>query len=246
MMTLMVLMLLTLLPDYFLAIFFDEFGITGAVLSTLVPIKPKRLTNSEREKISLTPDLEEILVGLLLGDLNATKVYVNPLFRFYQGLVHKDYIDHLYGLFKNYCLSEPQVYSRPADPRTGKIYTSVSFNTCSLPCFNQLYNLFYVDGEKILPSNIGELLTPLGLCYWICDDGSFCKKYQVVTLNTQGFSLKEVELLIKVLGDKFGLKCTINKNKGKFIIRISRKSIPLLQNLLVPVMPVMMKYKIGL
>ena len=39
---------------------------------SLVPIKPKRLTNSEREKISLTPDLKEILVGLLLGDLAGT------------------------------------------------------------------------------------------------------------------------------------------------------------------------------
>lgn len=109
-----------------------------------------------------------------------------------------------------------------------------------------MYNLFYVDGKKVLPSNIGELLTPLSLAYWICDDGGFCQRDQVVTLNTQGFSHKEVELLIKVLGDKFGLKCTINQNKGKFIIRISRKSFPLLQNLLAPVMPVMMKYKIGL
>ena len=145
-----------------------------------------------------------ILLGLLLGDLNATKVYVNPLFRFYQGLIHKDYIDHLYELFKIYCLSEPKVHNRSADPRTGKIYSSVSFNTCSLPCFNYLYNLFYVDGEKILPSNIGELLTPLSLAYWICDDGGFCQRDRVVVLNTQEFSLKEVELLVKVLGDKFG------------------------------------------
>ena len=38
---------------------------------SLVPIKPKRLTKLEREKISLTPELTENLVGLLLGDLAA-------------------------------------------------------------------------------------------------------------------------------------------------------------------------------
>jgi hypothetical protein len=112
----------------------SSFG--GLFILSLVPIKPKRLTKSEREKISLTPELTEILVGLLLGDLAGTKVYVNPLFRFYQGLIHKDYLDHLYELFKIYCLSEPKVYNRPADSRTGKKYSSVSFNTCSLPCFN--------------------------------------------------------------------------------------------------------------
>ena len=101
-------------------------------------------------------------------------------------------------------MSEPKLYNRPADPRTGKIYSSVSFNTCSLPCFNYLYNLFYLDGKKVIPSNIGELLTPLSLAYWICDDGGFCQRDRVVVLNTQEFSLKEVELLVKVLGDKFG------------------------------------------
>src|ERR1044071_2145015 len=44
---------------------------------SLVPVKPaddepsRRLTKAEREKFSLTPDLMEILVGLLLGDLHA-------------------------------------------------------------------------------------------------------------------------------------------------------------------------------
>ena len=59
-------------------------------------------------------------------------------------------------------------------------------------------------------------------------------------------SLKEVELLVKVLTDKFNLKCTINRNKNGFIIRISSKSLPILQALLKDIMPPMMLYKIGL
>jgi hypothetical protein len=47
----------------------SSFG--GLFIFSLVPIKPKRLTKSEREKISHTPELTEILVGLLLGDLAA-------------------------------------------------------------------------------------------------------------------------------------------------------------------------------
>ena len=40
-----------------------------------------------------------------------------------------------------------------------------------LPCFNYLWELFYKDRVKIVPMNIGELLTLIGLAYWIMVDG---------------------------------------------------------------------------
>lgn len=164
--------------------------------------------------------------------------------RFEQGLVHKDYLDHLFGLFKS--LTEPKVKTRLPNKNNGKIYSSVYFNTCSLPCLLELYNLFYPEGKKVVPETIGDLLTPIGLAYWIADDGSFNKTNHAVVLHTQGFSLKEVELLIKVLKNKFNLKCAINKSGANFIIRISSKSLPILQDLLKNIMPSMMKHKIGL
>ena len=60
---------------------------------------------------------------------------------------------------------------------------------------------------------MGDLLTPLGLCYWIGVDGGFCKTTQRITLATHSFTLAEVELLISVLVNKFGLKCTLDKQK---------------------------------
>ena len=84
------------------------------------------------------------------------------------------------------------------------------------------------------------------MAYWICDDGGFNKKDRAVVLNTQGFTKEEVELLISVLTDKFDLKCTIKKDRGAFAIRISSNSLPVLQNLLAPIMPSMMRHKIGL
>ena len=55
--------------------------------------------------------------------------------------------------------------------------------------------------------NIYDLLTPLSLSYWICADGGFCKRNRAIILSTQGFSLQEVELLVKVLTETFHLKC---------------------------------------
>ena len=90
---------------------------------------------------------------------------------------------------------------------TGKVYSHMRFKTCSLPCFNKVYDLFYPAGKKVVPQNIGELLKPLGLAYWICDDGSFNKKDRAVVLSTQGFTLQEVNLLIKALSAAHGGSC---------------------------------------
>jgi hypothetical protein len=57
--------------------------------------------------------------------------------------------------------------------RPGMVYSAIYLRTYALPCFNELLLTFYPLGNKIVPLNIAELLTPLGLAYWICDDGSF-------------------------------------------------------------------------
>jgi len=126
------------------------------------------------------------------------------------------------------------------------VYSAIYFRTYALPCFNELLLTFYPLGNKIVPLNIAELLTPLSLAYWICDDGGFNKRDRVVVISTQSFSKEEVNLLISVLNQKFGLNCTINKNTNGFVIRIPSKSLPILQALLKNIMPGMMVHKIGL
>jgi hypothetical protein len=105
----------------------------------------------------------------------------------------------LYDLFEPYCASAPRISSRLPDKRTGKIYSRVQFKTYALPCFTELFNIFYPEGKKIVPGNIGNLLTPSGLAYWIADDGGFCQKYQIVTLHTNSYLESEIDSLISVL-----------------------------------------------
>jgi hypothetical protein len=202
----------------------------------------------EKEAFSLSQELKDIAIGLLLGDLYARKqkLGVNACLAFRQGIVHEDYLNHLYEKFQYFCPQGPKIQTPKPDIRTGKVYRSIWFNTFSLPCFNELYKLFYFEGKKVIPLNIAELLTPLSLCYWICDDGGFNKVYGSLILSTQSFSLQEVNLLINVLNSKWNLNCTINKKGSHFVIRIPSKSLPILQNLLKDIMPTMMKHKIGL
>ena len=136
---------------------------------------------------------------------------VDTKLHFKQGLVHKEYVSHLYDIFRLYCSNVPKTTNNPPHPKTGKIYVSMTFETFTLPCFNELYDLFYVAGKKVIPNNISEFLTAAGLAYWICDEGSWNKPGRYVTLCTDSFSLAEVKLLIKALNDNFNLKCYIIK-----------------------------------
>ena len=95
-----------------------------------------------------------------------------------------------------------------------------------------------------MPLNIGELLTPVGLAYFIMDDGHWTG--HGITLATNNFTKSEVELLAQVLEDNFDLKCNIRKDKNVYLIYISAKSIPQLRILIKDFMHPTMLYKLGL
>jgi hypothetical protein len=66
---------------------------------------------SSKFDLILTSDLEEIIIGLMLGDLYAEKVKEssNSRLQFKQSTKNKVYIDHLYTLFEKYCNSPPKI-----------------------------------------------------------------------------------------------------------------------------------------
>jgi len=210
--------------------------------------KPLKLSNEQKDAFSLSQELADILIGLCLGDLciEKLKTSINARLRFLQSVNHTDYLNYLWGKFQDYCRQEPRIINRKSNKITGKEYSSIYFTTFSLPCFNVYYDLFYQDGRKIVPQKIGELLTPIGLAFLICDDGDYNKKSHRVTLNTQGFTKEEVDLLAKALNDNWDLECVVYQTGKGFIISIPRKSLPILQKICAPKMPPMMLYKIGL
>lgn len=162
---------------------------------------------------------------------------------------HYNYFKHVYELFKPYLSKNFNLKERNfKDKRTNKIYSSISFQTLSLPCFNHYKSLFYTyDNLKIVPSNIKDLLTPRGLAYWIMDDGSLQNKG--LHLNTYGFTSKDVLILKNTLENLFGensLKCSIHKHKKGERIYIWKESMELLTTNISRFMHKDMLYKINL
>jgi hypothetical protein len=129
-----------------------------------------RLTKAEKNLITLTPIQIEILIGCLLGDacLERRLVTHNARLRFDQTFPeHASYLMYLYSMFYYLTGSKgPSVNIRKPDPRTNKIYSSISFKTLLLPCLNFYHDLFYDPLlGKIIPSNIEDYLTPRSLAF---------------------------------------------------------------------------------
>ena len=212
----------------------------------------KRLSKSDRTKITIESPLNEIMIGLLLGDGHIQKRSINGNSRFIYGqsslrLHHLNYFNHVFELFKPYLSKDFNPKKRSfTDKRSNKKYSSVQFATLSLPCFNYYKELFYNENKKIVPSNIQNLLSPRGLAYWIMDDGSLQNKG--LHLNTYGFSNQDVLKLKSTLENMFGentLKCSIHKHKKGERIYIWGESMGVVRHNISKFMHKNMLYKIN-
>ena len=76
--------------------------------------------------------------------------------------------------------------------------------------------------------NIKELLTARALAFWIADDGGI-SSYKATILNTDSFTLDQLNLLQQALLDNFNLRTRLaEKRPGQWIIVIPIKQpIPL-------------------
>jgi hypothetical protein len=81
-----------------------------------------------------------------------------------QSYYRMEYLIFVFILFQHYCKSFPKLgYAK----LNGKSFPYLNFSTRSLFCFTEIYSQFYVRAglrpEKVVPSDIFNLLTIQGL-----------------------------------------------------------------------------------
>ena len=143
-------------------------------------------------------------------------------------------------ILSHYCKSYPKLGNAKLN---NKIYPFFTFTTRSLLCFTDIFHTFYVNGKKVVPEDIYNILTIQGLAHWISGDGSFVKGGGLY-LNTQSFTIIDNVRLINVLILKFNCKCSIHMQRGLPIIYISARSMRKLLPLLEPYFTPGMLYKL--
>ena len=148
------------------SLFETELILSSTILTTLRSYS----TNNSLDKTN------EVIVGCLLGDadIELRGRAINGRFKIIQSTKYKDYFLMLFEIFSQFCSTPPRSYTY-LDSRTFRNYSSLTLRTRSLPLFTEYYKLFYLNGVKVIPNIIGDLLTPLGLAHWIMQDGSYHK-----------------------------------------------------------------------
>lgn len=186
--------------------------------------------------------LQQAMVGLLLGDGSLVKKYAGggTYFKFAQSIIHRGYLMHVFQLFQEQGLVNMLTPSKGHSIIAGVTYTWFQFSTKSLVEWNSLYRLFYVDGVKVIPANIVDILTPVSLAYWFMDDGGWTKTG--IHLATNNFTPQDTLRMMEVLRYKFGLKCSIHSRNR---IYIWNASCPKFIELVKPYIHPDMSYKLS-
>jgi hypothetical protein len=129
-------------------------GLRKTNFSTLNPKDIQKLPN----------ELDEILIGLILGDLHIDFTHNNARLFFEQGESHSLYLEHFYDMFKDFYQTKPKIVTR-FDKRTNQNFTHIKFKTLTSPLFNYYHTLFYHNNNKIIPINLNKILTAKSLAY---------------------------------------------------------------------------------
>lgn len=207
----------------------------------------KRLTNVSRNSINLTPRQRSIIVGLQLSDgyMQSSEGW-NPRIGLKQSIINFNYIWKTFEELASLCSTYP--YPTKNKMR-GKLFYSLAFQTRQQGCLKPIRSQFYrsVDDNKFERSIQFELFyyfDSISLAHWIMGDGA--KHNRGIILCTDGFSIKEVILLMNILIIKYDINPTMYQQNNKPRIHIFKRDLLKIRPLISPYFVDHFLYKIYL
>lgn len=185
-------------------------------------------------QIDLNNHQIDLVIGSLLGDGHLVKTTSGYAFRVNHGLAQKEYVRWKYEIIKPFVRSSPK-----------ECGSCCYFRTITHPSFIDMRRLWYEERVKQIP---GEMLekhfNAFVVAVWIMDDGS--RDGKQLRINSQCFTRSENELLQRFLWAKLGITSTLNRDKGKYRIRIAEAGMSTLISMIRPHIIPNMLYKLPL
>lgn len=206
-----------------------------------------RITRKQREMLVLTRKAKSILIGVLLSDgwIQRGKWHWNPNIGIKQSIKNVKFILHLINEI-GYLLPSGKIQIN-SNMLRGERWYNGSITTRALPSLMEVVKILYVDIKRKLVRRIqGELINYMDnivLAYWIMGDGN--RLHEGIVLNTNGFTLKEVILLVNILIIKFEINPTLHKDRGRYKIYVGAKDWRRIRPRIEPYIIDHFKYKIN-
>ena len=169
-----------------------------------------------REARNLSSRCGEIVVGTILGDGCLERNGLNVRLRIDHSVSQKAFVEWKFRQLKELDPSFPKLVQRLGS-RTKKLHVNYRFTTKTTPLLNGYFSDFYgADGSKRIPQSIASILaTPLSLAVWYMDDGGRRGDCSSGYLNTNAYSVADVEVLKECLFVRFGILTTTHFAAGK-------------------------------
>ena len=116
-----------------------------------------RYTALERKSFRIPNSIFPVFIGIIFSDAHISRSYLaDARLQFKQTIKHINYFYFVFFKLNHYC-SKPPYETRTIINK--KEHIGLGFTTRSLSCITELYNIFYANGNKIVPSNLYDLLS---------------------------------------------------------------------------------------
>jgi len=216
------------------------------------PLKdmPSRMKPKTKFPSMLIDDVQhQVILGSILGDghiadFNRTgdrPHFSNSFIRIIHSSKQLDYLKFKHQLLYPYACPI-RIFSTRDGIRCG-------FQTYSHPYFTELRREWYPsDGWKVITLDLISSLTSFGLAIWFMDDGTrgVSKGCEFGFFCTEGFGIDSQPMLMAFLQDQFGIPCSVvSTGFGLKKIRVSKKGMGILRDIIRPYLIPSMLYKIG-
>jgi ubiquinol-cytochrome c reductase cytochrome b subunit len=189
-------------------------------------------------------DIISVIIGNLLGDGWGETRSGNTRFHIHMGSPNVEYLMWLHKFYseRGYCSSKKPELKRNIG-KENKVYFSYKFRTWTYSNWNWIYEAFYKNKIKVVPTFIDQFLTPLVLAIWIMDDGGVHPSGMII--YTYNFNSNDIILLQKALKNNFNLDTSVFNTKNGLVLYFPKNQLPKLSNIVKIFMHSSMHYKLN-
>lgn len=168
-----------------------------------------RFTNFLSAITGLTTYHLGVVVGLLLGDAHLRQPGNGHTARvvFRQSIIHFPYVWFVWTIIAPFCASLP---SFELTPLNDKLFGTFTIATRAYNVIGLLASQFIVEGIKVIPADIFNLLCPVAFAHWIMCDGSRGVTGNLI-LCTDSFTVPDVVRLMNVLLIRYNIESSLTQ-----------------------------------
>lgn len=193
-------------------------------------------------------EMEQFILGGLLGDMSLHISNNCTFLHFGHSIIQSEYFDYKINL-TNGVFNEIKG-SKGGFPGSKPNRRAMSISSLSI---KQLLDKYCIrNKKKKITKEWIDKITPLALAFWFMDDGSMenrdeKKQKPKISIATNCFFYKDVELLKNMLYNKFGIESEIRTKKSYKgnVLSINKDGSEIFFSLISPYVPTCMKYKIA-